>query len=196
MPVTAEAQPMYRKTLRHFNVPGEAHFVTFSTYRRQPFLTNDLYRAWLAESVRTACAKDGWFLWAYVFMPEHVHLLVFPRQTSYSVAEFLRSVKLPFARRLVASLLEKHAPLLVKLTVPARPGHGVYRVWQAGAGYDKNLWSWDWICAKARYCHRNPVTRRLVRSPEKWRWSSFRWLELGVRKNEPLEIDDWVEVGE
>jgi hypothetical protein len=46
---------------------------------------------------------------------------------------------------------------------------------------------------KAEYCHRNPVRRGLVRTPDEWRWSSFRWLELGNRRNEPLIVDDWIE---
>jgi hypothetical protein len=30
-----------------------------------------------------------------------------------------------------------------------------------------------------RYMHRNPVKRGMVRSPELWRWSSFRYYRLG-----------------
>jgi hypothetical protein len=46
---------------------------------------------------------------------------------------------------------------------------------------------------KAEYCHSNPVKRRLVRSPEQWRWSSCRWLLNGLREGEPLKVDDWIE---
>jgi hypothetical protein len=46
---------------------------------------------------------------------------------------------------------------------------------------------------KAEYCHSNPVKRRLVKSAQDWRWSSFRWLVLGKRENEPLPVDDWDE---
>ena len=44
-----------------------------------------------------------------------------------------------------------------------------------------------------RYCHDNPVKRRLVAEPSKWVWSSYRWLEEGRRAGEPLQIDDWEE---
>ena len=43
------------------------------------------------------------------------------------------------------------------------------------------------------YCRQNPVSRKLVSSPEQWRWSSFRWLELGQKVDEPLALDDWDE---
>jgi hypothetical protein len=33
--------------------------------------------------------------------------------------------------------------------------------------------------SKLRYMHRNPVQRGLVREPEEWRWSSFRYYAFG-----------------
>jgi hypothetical protein len=46
---------------------------------------------------------------------------------------------------------------------------------------------------KAEYCHSNPVKRRLVKSAQDWRWSSFQWLVLGKHANEPLPVDGWDE---
>jgi len=43
---------------------------------------------------------------------------------------------------------------------------------------------------KAEYCHNNPVKRRLATAPEKYRWSSFRWLVNGARDGEPLSLSD------
>jgi len=63
----------HRKRARKFDLAGHAHFLTFSCYRRLPLLTNDAWRAMLATSIRNACDKYRVALWAYVFMPEHVH---------------------------------------------------------------------------------------------------------------------------
>jgi len=46
---------------------------------------------------------------------------------------------------------------------------------------------------KAEYCHWNPVKRGLVKSPEWWVWSSYRWLVQGSREAEPLRVDEWDE---
>jgi len=35
---------VHRKRLKRYNVPGHAHFLTFSVYKRMPLLTNDLWR--------------------------------------------------------------------------------------------------------------------------------------------------------
>ncbi len=96
-------------------------------------------------------------------------------------------------KRVINQLKKKNAPLLEHLRVRERPGKWCYRFWQEGPGYDKNIWSIQRAIEKACYCHRNPVQRGLVRSPEDWRWSSFRWLELGLRTGEPLAVDDWDE---
>jgi len=56
--------------------------------------------------------------------------------------------------------------------------------WQ-GRYYDFNVFRERKTVEKLRYIHRNPVKRKLVASPELWRWSSFRhyWLgEEGVVK--------------
>ena len=46
--------------------------------------------------------------------------------------------------------------------------------WQARF-YDFNVWTEKKRIEKLRYIHRNPVTRGLVDSPEKWKWNSYRW---------------------
>ena len=57
----------HRKHNTKYNLEGHAHFLTFSCYRRLPLLTNDLWRQWLAEAVRTAWRKHTVDLWAYRF---------------------------------------------------------------------------------------------------------------------------------
>ncbi|HYG77593.1 MAG TPA: hypothetical protein VEK08_21485 [Planctomycetota bacterium] len=82
--------------------------------------------------------------------------------------------------------------MLSKLEVN-ESGERKYKFWLGGGGYDRNLTSWEAVIHRAEYCHKNPVKRRLVKSIEQWRWSSFRWLVLGSRDGEPLKVDDWVD---
>jgi putative transposase len=184
---------LFYKRVRHFNVAGHIHFLTFSCYQRLPLLTHDLWRTWLAEAIRKACAKHSYALWAYVFMPDHVHLLVKPRRETYDISTYLKSVKLGVAKRILARMQLEGWPLLDDLRVSTGSAVEERRFWQAGPGHDKNIWSLPMAVEKAQYCHRNPVLRRLVESPDQWRWSSFRWLELGHREDEPLAVDDWDE---
>jgi putative transposase len=72
-----------------FNEPGHAHELTFSCYRRLPLLARDRTRVWLAEAIAAARARQQFELWAYVFMPEHVHPLVYPRRRDYQISSIL-----------------------------------------------------------------------------------------------------------
>ena len=50
---------------------------------------------WLAEAIDVARQQLDFSLWAYVFMPEHVHLLVCPKGPTYEVAAILKAIKQP-----------------------------------------------------------------------------------------------------
>jgi putative transposase len=51
-------------------------------------------------------------------------------------------------------------------------------VWQTRF-YDFNVCGDKKRVEKLRYMHRNPVQRGVVRQPEEWRWSSFRYFAFG-----------------
>jgi len=82
------------KRVKRYDIPGHAHFITFSCYRRLPLLSNDVWRSWLCQSVRAACEERRVALWAYVFMPEHIHLLARPCREKYRISDFLYTMAL------------------------------------------------------------------------------------------------------
>jgi putative transposase len=111
----------HRKRLQHFNEPGHLHFMTFSCYRRLPLLTNELFRTWLSRALDAALVTHDFQLSGFVFMPEHVHLLVWPQRPTYSIASFQHSFKRPFSLRVKTHLAQSGNPLLNTLTIRDRP---------------------------------------------------------------------------
>lgn len=186
-------RPKIYKNVRRYDIAGHSHFLTFSCYRRFPLLVNQDWCALLAAGIKDACAKHAISLWAYVFMPEHVHLLIRPRVDTYSISDFLRMAKQPVATKILNRLKKEHSTLLERLRAGGKPARITHSFWQAGGGYDFNIWSMEKAVEKARYCHRNPVTRGLVDDPGDWLWSSYQWLEMGVTRDAPLELDPWDE---
>src|SRR5690349_9019179 len=93
-----------RKRVRHFDLPGDAHFLTFSCFHRLPLLSKDRTRIWLVEAITGARSKHGFELWAWVIMPEHVHLLLYPKQGGAEIARVLADIKRPVAQRAIAYL--------------------------------------------------------------------------------------------
>ncbi|MEW6531766.1 MAG: transposase [Thermodesulfobacteriota bacterium] len=181
------------KQVRRYNIPGHAHFLTFSCYNRLPMLTEDSSCAILATSIESACVRLDVALWAYVFMPEHVHLLVLPRRETYRISDFLKAVKQPVSTRVLHKLKKRNASSLLELRVTKLDSQPRFRFWQAGGGHDFNVWSMKKALEKALYCHRNPVTRGLVSDPEDWRWSSYRQLELGLDYENSPRLARWID---
>ena len=66
-----------------YNIPGHAHELTFSCYRRYAFRKAERTSAWLAEAIGEARQSQGFWLWAFVFMPDHVHLILYPFHEEY-----------------------------------------------------------------------------------------------------------------
>ena len=89
-----------RQHRRNYNEPGHAHELTFSCYQGFKFLQAERTCEWLAEAIEEARVESNFDLWAYVFMPEHVHLIVRPREAEYDIAAIrMRSRLLSVAGR-------------------------------------------------------------------------------------------------
>jgi putative transposase len=165
----------HRKRVQHFEGKRHLHELTFSCYRRQPLLTNDRWQEILSIQLENACEAEGFGLVAFVFMPEHVHLLVQPLHLKSKIARLLARTKQPTSKLIKQLLLENNSQLLDSLTVRERPGKYCFRFWQAGAGFDRNLFSPQAIEASINYIHSNPVKRGLCQKDTDWKWSSARF---------------------
>jgi putative transposase len=167
----------HRKQVKHYHEPGHCHELTFSCYRRRPLLTNHQWRAMLSESTGRAIERHDYRLLAFVYMPEHVHLLIFPGHDASGIDHLLKAIKRPFSFRIKRLLEVEKSRLLSTLTVQQRPGVRTFRYWQEGPGYDRNLDRVETVLAAIDYIHLNPVRRGLVERAVDWQWSSARWYE-------------------
>jgi putative transposase len=181
----------HRKKLVRFNEPGHAHELTFSCHQRLPLLSRDRTRSWLIEAIDRARRELNFSVLAYVIMPEHVHLLVLPREPVYSISSFLKRVKQSVSRRARAWLAQDNPAWLEKLTIDQKDGRQEFRFWMAGGGYDRNVTDLKTLRTMIAYIHNNPVRKELVQKPSDWKYSSAGWYE--ERKPGPLELDSWEE---
>lgn len=166
----------HRKLIHHVHEPGDIHELTFSCYQRQPLLTNDLWLSELAGAIDRSNQRHSFGLLAYVFMPEHVHLLVAPLTPEVNLPQLLSDIKQPTSREIKRRLQEINSPLVERLTVHQRPGITTFRFWQEGPGYDRNFNIPGKIQTAIDYIHENPVRRKLCRRATDWKWSSARRL--------------------
>jgi REP element-mobilizing transposase RayT len=125
-------------------------------------------------------------LWGFVFMPDHVHLVLLPHE-GVKISGILTTIKSSVSKRAIL-WVRANAPDFLKQMEDTQPnGDTNYRFWQRGGGYDRNLRSLQDVYEKIRYIHANPVRRGLADSPEKWYWSSYRTWQTG--EDIPIPID-------
>lgn len=165
----------HRKRVKSYNEPGHAHELTFSCFQRLPLLSRDRTRQWFLEALASARTRCNLALWAYVIMPEHVHVLVGPREAVYEVRLIRTALKVPVQRTALA-YLRRHAPHFLGRLRDEQPNADVhYRFWQRGGGYDRNITDPATLRAVIEYIHNNPVRRGLVSRATDWPWSSARF---------------------
>ncbi len=134
---------------------GQFHFLTFSCYRRRPYLSTIAAMELFEDALERVRRRYLFVVAGYVVMPEHVHLLVNEPK---------------------GALLSKAIQAL-KLSVTMRRQERPF--WQAHY-HDFNVSEHDKFVQKLRYLHRNPVKRGLVVKPEDWKWSSFWHYQTGL----------------
>jgi putative transposase len=181
-------QPLpHRKICKRYNVAGHAHALTFSCFRRQTFLSKDRSRQWLAEAVQRAREMHSLHVWAYVIMPEHAHLLIWPTRAEYDISAILNSIKQSVVQK-VLLFVRRNAPLFLARMEDRQPNGKVhYRFWQRGGGYDRNVVEPTEVYRQIDYFHENPVRRGLCARPVDWHWSSAaEYAGLGAG---PIRID-------
>ena len=170
----------HRKRVKHYEGSGHLHELTFSCYKRKPLLTNDVWRGILSKSLAAALHDEGFDLVAFVFMPEHVHLLVLPKAPESKVSRLLARTKQPTSKEVKQLLVEAGSSLVETLTVRERPGKYCFRFWQEGPGFDRNMFSAAAVSASIDYIHNNPVKRGLCSRATDWKWSSARFQLEGL----------------
>lgn len=137
--------------LKRYQTEGHDHFITFSCYRRLPYLNEDRARLVFEETLEKLRQRHQFFLFGYVLMPEHVHLLLTePKRQTLATT---------------LSVLKGETSKILK-------GNRA-QFWQTRY-YDFNVLTQKKHVEKLRYLHRNPVTRGIAERPEDWPWSSFR----------------------
>ena len=153
--------------LKRFQRAEALHFVTFSCFHRLPLLEAPEPKQTVEAILEQTRARHHARVYAYVLMPEHIHLLI-NEPPSILVAQFLKALKQMTSRKLRSDRQQ---------------------FWQPRY-FDANVYGETARAQVIRYIHRNPVKRGLVASPGQYRWSSFNHYATGIRG--PVEIEsEW-----
>ena len=163
-----------------------ALFLTAVGKDQLPVFQKEHIKNLACEAINEARTSCGFLLFAYVIMPDHVHLLTdAPRKPS----EVLKYIKGIVGHRVIDYLrAHNYEAFLEKLRHESWKQNHRYSLWQ----HDSDVFSVtseSKFMEKVNYIHLNPVRAGLVESAAEYRWSSFRWWNGTPRDDEPLKVD-------
>jgi putative transposase len=152
--------------LKRFQKAESLHFITFSCYHPLPSLSDPEPKRTIQAILEQTRQRHEARIYAYVLMPEHVHLLI--NEPPYILlAQFLKSFKQVASRRLKG---------------PRE------RFWQ-DRYFDRNIRGEDARSEVIQYIHRNPVKRGLAARPEDYPWSSYTHYATGIQGTVEIESE-------
>jgi putative transposase len=140
-------------------IPGLPHHVTQRGNGRQRVFFSDGDYALYRDLLSASCKRARVACWAWVAMPNHVHLILVPHD-----ADGLRFALAP-VHRYYAGVIHARRK---------RTGH----FWQGRLG--AVVMDETHLAEAFRYVLLNPVRARLAKKPEQWPWSSARAYLKGV----------------
>lgn len=143
-----------------FEEKGLPRFITFSCDgRRNLFTDPDLMDIFVDQ---LSVTKDRFSLniYAWVLMPNHVHLVLLCDTEIATVTSVLTALKTRTAERVLPLLRQRF------------PQSMLPRLWLRGSGYDRVIRNAEDLAEKAAYIEMNPVRKGLAAEPGAYRWSS------------------------
>ena len=161
-----------------FHNQSGAYFISFATVYWLDIFTRQVYFDVLEESIEYCRTEKGMEVFAYCFMPSHVHLIF--RSSNEDPSGLIRDFKGFTARKLIKTIEENPQESRKEwlLWMMERAGKKKSNVKQRQFWQQHNkpieLWSEKVIQQKIDYIHNNPVESGFVTNPIDWKYSSAR----------------------
>jgi len=143
------------------------YFVTLNAADHRPIFDHERTVNPLLETLRAACAKHHFDIYAYCFMPDHIHLESVGMAAQSDLSEFMRAWKGTSA-------------------APLRKA-GLHDPFQKGF-YDHILRPGDNQDSVAWYIFNDPVRKGLVKDPRDWAHSGSWMFDWKIAMAPPEEF--------
>jgi len=166
------------------------HFSTITALDWIPVFVDARYIDPLLESLAFCRANKSLHLFAFVVMPNHIHLIAAAEDLHAVMRDFKRYTSRTIHERLVQDQRETILEWLQRAAQRARRERGEFSFWQDGF-HPQAIYSRSVFEQKLRYLHENPVRKGLVDAPEDWRYSSAGWYAGRESAGLAMDVLDW-----
>jgi REP element-mobilizing transposase RayT len=165
---------------------SQAAYLTAVCKDRLSVFTGEAINTVACNALDEARASGGFLIFAYVLMPDHLHLLTSAPTGESDVTRYTKGIT---GRRVIDYLKEQNLDsILRRLQHQEWKRKHSHSLWQQ----EKNLlsiYSEALFMEKVNYIHNNPVRAGLVEKPTDYLWSSARIWRREDREDEPLMVD-------
>ncbi|MBI5567166.1 MAG: transposase [Chloroflexi bacterium] len=169
--------------------PAYLYFITTKAIQYAPLFQREILRRMLVDYLDALRSRQQIELYAFVIMPNHLHLIV-RCLPPYTLADVVRNYKSLIADRIVRHYQvegnQQALDFLASQAAGSDKQH--YKVWEAGYNA-KEVFSADFLIQKMTYIHNNPCQPhwQLAIRPEDYLWSSARYYLLDQPAIIPLD---------
>ncbi len=179
-------RPIFEMNRFQISRDSQALYITMVAKDRLPVFQTDAIKKVTCEALNEARGSGGFLIFAYVIMPDHLHVITSQPNTS---PKYCVMSKASPGRRVIDYLKEKNfKSSLAKLRHEEWKRKHTHSLWQQ----EKNVFSIFSEAAfmqKVNYIHLNPVRAGLVERAIDYRWSSARIWQRCAMEDEPLVVD-------
>ena len=161
-------------TLPRFHIEGHVLYITTVVYHRLPIFVRPSFVIPLFDSLNFYRYKQEFKILGFVFMPDHIHLLIWPFGKA-TAAEIMRDYKEFTSKRIIRQAEVEGITEWVTAFQQAgqETGRSTNKVWQ-DSYWDVDVYSEHFLRQKLNYIHHNPLRAQLVEDPASYPYSSCR----------------------
>ncbi|HFD87573.1 MAG TPA: hypothetical protein ENJ35_07850 [Gammaproteobacteria bacterium] len=168
---------MTSSTKRVSSKPDHLYFITTAAIRHAHLFQRDVIKRILVDSLNTGRILGQFALYAFVIMPNHIHIII-QCLNGYKPQDVVREYKKATAKLILRQFeAEGNDEILEALAeVVSRTHKQQFAVWRPEY-QAKPIFSRQFLLQKLTYIHNNPLQPhwRLAERPEDYVWSSARF---------------------
>ncbi|MEK6281957.1 MAG: transposase [Acidobacteriota bacterium] len=159
------------------------YYLTSVPRNRLQVFRTDAVKIITCNALDEARNSGKFALYAYVIMPDHLHVVSDSACASRDTLRFINGI---IGRRVIDYLKEKgYERSLTKLRQETKKQNYRYSLWDHHPDA-RLLLTEKMLMERVHYTHQNPVRAGLVKRAEDYRWSSIRIWNRNPLEDEPL----------
>jgi REP element-mobilizing transposase RayT len=173
---------------KRYRIEGSIFYITSNIYHRIKISTRPSFIIPIIDSLNYYRYQYNCKLIGYVIMPDHIHLLIWPKVAKV-ITDFMRDFK-----RFTSGRITRQAKVEGKTDWVQRfeeagseTERAEYKVWQ-DSFWEQTIYTEEFLRQKLDYMHLNPARAGLVTSAEEYPYSSYR--NYYLNDNQLIEVDN------